>query len=154
MTIEQILQLLAVVISVLTIGLTALGGYLGYLTHTLEGRLRTQMERRLSDEGIRLDKRVAARLALLDAALDVMAIGERNEQRRELLYLLRHVARLGSGDDQEVRKSLAALEAVGELADSLLPYVERVRAASDWAPDCETMFEDLLRTARSRHLQG
>lgn len=150
MTVEQTLGVLAVVVALLTAGVTALGGYLGYLTHTLEGRLRAEMDRRLVAERTRLDRGVAARLALLDAALEVMASGEVEKGRRDSLYLLRHVARLGSSDHEEIRKSLRALEGAGAQAEPLLAYVERLRVTSEWPNDCETAFEELLRAARDR----
>jgi len=151
MTLEQTLGIIGLLVTILAIGVTVLGGYVGYLTHTLQGRLEERVDRRLEEDRSLFGKQIAARLALIDASFDLLAGGEVDEGRRSQLYLMRHVARLASGDPQEIRLALRALEGAGAELDPLLAYVERVRSVADWPSDCHEAFERLLRAARDRH---
>jgi len=153
MVVERVLWVSSILLGILTLLVSVLGLYLAYLSRTVEKRIHARLSRELAASSDQLGALVRSQLALVDAALCVTADAwiDSHEDHDEttLLYFLRHAVRLASGSPDEIGLALDALQSAGSKAVPLFPYIERIRASSDWPAELEAQFESMMRGAIS-----
>ena len=151
MNTETVLGILAILLTVLTLLVSILGVYLAYLSRTLESRIHSRLSKKSGEASRRLEALFRAQLALVDAAVcvaaEAMLPSDGRHEGTELLYFLRHAIRLSSDEPGEISLALNALDAAGEQAIPLYPYVERIRSSSSWPSELEQRFEGMMKKA-------
>ena len=144
----DILKLISIIVAILAVGLSVIGLYLGYVSFTLNKRIRECVDRELSATLHPIQQRLHIRLELIDAVMQTMLTMDSEEARGHVyhtrVYALQHVLRLTTGDEADMCKALAALKGLGTEAAYLVPYVERIRAVAGWPPCVETQYRQFL----------
>ncbi len=152
MNTETVIATLSVIMAFLGACLVVVTGYLGYLTCTLEKRIREFVTQEVNQRSSGLHANVEARLGLVDVAVEALCSMKTSPDADEIteeLYFLRHISRLTSRDAGEINMALGALEAGGPSLQYLLPYVERIRSVGNWPHECEITFDRILRKMRN-----
>lgn len=134
-------QAISVVFVVITLAVTVTVAYVSYVSIRLPKRIDEMINERLKKGSDALAVRLQI-VGLMSEALNGIAQG--NASARQMLYLLSHVMRLGSGDDSQVELSIRALEGFGSDAAPVLALAERVRTASSWSVENQRRFDTVI----------
>lgn len=139
-------QAISVVFGVLTVAITVVASYVGYLAIGLPKRIQKEVR----EELLKVNLLIEVRIQVLNSIVEAIYASTGGETKaREMAYLLTHIMRLGAKDQAEVEKSLLALEGFGHVALPFLPLAERMRAVSSWNAGNTQIFNNLLTKLQS-----
>jgi len=113
-TSQLFIDSISIILAIITLALTIVTGYIGYLSITFKNQLNTAIDSKFQKIEKEIGESINVKLKLVDTAVsligETISKGKGVSKQNDSLYLLTHIIRLTSGNDREIKLALRAIE--------------------------------------------
>jgi len=154
-TSQLFIDSISIILAIITLALTIVTGYIGYLSITFKNQLNTAIDSKFQKIEKEIGESINVKLKLVDTAVsligETISKGKGVSKQNDSLYLLTHIIRLTSGNDREIKLALRAIEGFGSKVIPLLPHIERIKNLYKWSQESHQIYDEIFTKLCSTH---